>query len=299
MTASTPSLSGTGVGKRENDLVSLVERIRLRALAAPRNSTPVVLPACDSLARLPGWPDQVRGIPNDVLRSALFNARNRKQPRRYFRNELVGTMDASIEIRHTGEELRQSDETYLLQLLHLARGRPIGSPVEFTPYGFIKETRLARSKQNRGHVDRLLESLRRMQATAFSIHSKRIGRGVSVSMIPQFQWQDERTGERLRRWRVVLAPELVEVFGGDHFTHVHWQQRLRLPTGIATWLHGYFSSHQVPYAVKVSSLQRACGCDTDEPRKFRQLVRMALIQLEAVQFLRGEVRGLHVHVERL
>jgi len=248
---------------------------------------------------LPRWPDDVRGLPNEALRCALFNARNRKQPRRYFRNELIGTTEALTEIRYTGEELRQTDQTYLLQLLHFARGLPLGSPVEFTPYSFIKGTRTASSKQNSGHVDRLLESLRRMQATAVSIHWKRMAQSISISMIPFFQWHDEGTGERLRTWRVTLAPELVELFGRDHFTHVHWQQRLRLPTGIATWLHGYFSSHREPYPVKVSTLQRACGCATDEPRKFKQLVRRALVDLENVEFLRGEIRGEHVYVQRL
>jgi hypothetical protein len=281
------------------DLVSLVERVRQRALAARRPAEPIV-PAAEVLsAELPDWPIEVRGMFNEILRSALFNARNRNQPRRNLKNELIGTVERATEIRYTGEELRQTDETYFLHLLHYARARPVGSPVEFTPYSFIKTTRLVNSKQNAGHVDRLLESLRRMQATALSIYSKRMARGVSISMIPVFQWRDEVTGQRLRQWRVILAPELVELFGENHFTHIHWKQRLRLPTGIATWLHGYFSSHREPYVVKVSTLQRACGCATDEPRKFRQLVHQALKELEAVQFLRGEVRGEHVHVTRL
>jgi hypothetical protein len=280
------------------DLISLVERVRLRALAARGPVESIIPPAGVLSAELPNWPVEVRGVFNEILRSALFNACNRNQPRRNFKNESIGTVERSTEIRYTGEELRQTDETYFLQLLHYARARPIGSPVEFTPYSFIKATRLANSKQNSGHVDRLLESLRRMQATALSIYSKRMARGVSISMIPAFQWCDEATGARLHQWRVVLAPELVELYGTDHFAHIHWQQRLRLPTGLATWLHGYFSSHREPYAVKISTLQRACGCITDEPRKFRQLVHQALKELEAVQFLRGDVRGEHVHVTR-
>lgn len=33
--------------------------------------------------QIPFWPTEVRCVPNEFLRSALFNARNRNQPRRY------------------------------------------------------------------------------------------------------------------------------------------------------------------------------------------------------------------------
>ena len=41
--------------------------------------------------QLPFWPSEVRCAPNEFLRSALFNARNRNQPRRYL-NDVVLAM---------------------------------------------------------------------------------------------------------------------------------------------------------------------------------------------------------------
>lgn len=116
------------------NVVSLVEQIGQRVIAARQQAQTQARVPPRPTVELPRWPDDVRGLPNEALRCALFNARNRKQPRRYFRNELIGTTEALTEIRYTGEELRQTDQTYLLQVLHFARGLPLGSSVEFTPY---------------------------------------------------------------------------------------------------------------------------------------------------------------------
>ncbi len=239
-------------------------------------------------------------MPNEILRSALFNARNRNQPRRYFKNEAIAIIDQSARITFTGEELRQNDESVWLQLIHLAKEVPIGSPVEFTAYSMVQALRVTKSKPNPGHIERLCESLRRMQATSLAIHSKRLARGVSLSMIPKFEWQDETTGARLAKWRVFVAPEMVELFGDVHFTHLQWEQRLALPSGLATWMHGYLASHRAPVPIKLNTLQRGCGCNTVKPRKFKQLVSIALSELQRVGFLRnGAIRGELIHVERI
>jgi hypothetical protein len=292
----------------------MAERAKERSRRVDAPKQPVAV-------QLPLWDEEIRCMPNEILRSALFNARNRNQPRRYFKNEAIAIIDQSARISFTGEELRQNDETVWLQLIHLAKEMPIGSPIEFTAYSMVQSLRLAESKKSepsrqqtesekpkkfkpsQQHVERLRESLQRMQATSLAIYSKRLRRGVSLSMIPRFEWRDEVTGTRLPKWRVFLAPELVELFGDVHFTRLQWEQRLALPTGLATWLHGYFASHAEPYPLKLETLQKGCGCLTDtarkSPRKFKQLVSSALAELVRVGFLkRAEILGGKVYVER-
>lgn len=274
------------------DLIALVQGMAERAKSNPRKAEPVVL-------RLPSWGEDIRCMPNEILRSALFNAKNRNQSRRYLKNEDIAVIGQSARVTYTGEELRQNDESVWLQMIHLAKKVPIGSPVEFTAYRMVQALRNTKSKPNPDHVKRLIESLRRMQATSLSIYSNRLGHGVSLSMIPKFEWQDEATGCRLRKWRVWVAPELVELFGGVHFTHLQWAQRLALPCGLATWMHGYLASHKEPMPVKLSTLQKGAGCTTDTPRKFKQLATTALVELEQVGFLRSwEIRGELVQVKR-
>ena len=87
--------------------------------------------------QLPFWPAEVRCAPNEFLRSALFNARNRNQPRRYF-DGVVLAMLGKGRITYRGEELRQDDATVWLQLVKFAAEIPLGNYVEFTPHAFCK-----------------------------------------------------------------------------------------------------------------------------------------------------------------
>jgi hypothetical protein len=248
---------------------------------------------------LPDWRDEVRGIANDVLRSALFNAKNLRAPRRYMKNEPIAVVYDTAKITYTGEELRQNDELVWLQLIHLARNRMLTGVIEFSPYSVANAIKRTKPNANAGHICRLLDSLRRLQATALCIHSKRLGRSISFSMIPKFEWQDEVTGERLSRWRVYLAPELVELFGGTHYARINWEQRLALPVGLATWMHGYLATHRVPYRLSLSELKKGSGCTTKSKARFRQLVSAALSELKRVKFLtEGELCGDFIHVVR-
>src|SRR3974390_1604852 len=57
---------------------------------------------------LPDWPEGQRAMPNEILRSALFNCRNRKQPRMFMKDiEIALIGDGQVIYR--GEELRQDD----------------------------------------------------------------------------------------------------------------------------------------------------------------------------------------------
>lgn len=233
------------------------------------------------ISQLPLWPDVMRSLPNEILRSALFNARNRKTPRSMMKSEPVAVIgDGRISYR--GEELRQDDETVWLQLVHLARQHVAGQLVEFTAYSFCKSVEWSINSKS---YDRLRECLRRMQATGLDVYSKRLERGVSLSMIPFFEYEDSETRESLPRWRVRIAPELVELFGDHYFTRIEWAQRLQLPDGLATWLHGYLATHRVPHPIKIETIARGAGLiETDKP-ELRRLIKRALTNLVKCGFL--------------
>lgn len=246
------------------------------------------------VVQLPLWAEALRCLPNELLRSALFNAKNRKQPRAYLKRQDIAVLFEG-RITYQGEELRQDDETVWLQLIHLAKEQPLGSVVEFSPYGFCKAIGWPICK---GSYERLRDCLDRMQATSLAVYSKRLAEGVSLSMIPVFSWQDENK-QTLKKYRVQVAPQLVELFGSDHYTRVEWEQRLSLPVGIATWLHGYYASHREPFPVKLDTIKRGSGITTESASRLRQLIESALVELVNVGFLKSwEIVGELVHVER-
>lgn len=244
--------------------------------------------------QLPLWGDGLRCLPNEIVRSALFNAKNRRQAREYLRQSNIAVIGEG-KITFTGEELRQDDETVWLQLLHLAKECPLGNTINFTPYSLCKA--IGWSIDGRSY-ERLRQSLGRMQATSLSVYSQRLKEGVSLSMIPMFKWRDE-AGIALSQYQVKVAPELLALFGDVHYTKLEWSQRCALPDGMATWLHSYYASHNKPYAVKIGTLKRGAGITTESLASLRQLIERALTKLVDVGFLESwQIIGELVSVKR-
>ncbi|XUW88619.1 plasmid replication initiator TrfA [Burkholderia sp. M6-3] len=251
---------------------------------------------------LPFWPADVRGLPPVFAASPLFNARNRNQKRIQLNDVelyVIGTASAgTARLLYRGEELRQVDQKVWLQLVQIAKSLPVGMVVEFTAYAFCKAIHWA---PNKGSYERLRKCLARMQATSLTVISDRFEaeEGVSLSMIPVFQWQNPRTGKPLARYKVALAPPLVAMYGGNAIPYVQWRQRLMLPDGLATWLHGYYSCHRDPHPVRLETIRLGAGLSTANQKHLRELVEQALAALKDVKFLRdGRVEGGLVHVKR-
>ena len=243
---------------------------------------------------MPAWPETLRCVPNEILRSALFNARNRKVERVYLQRQEIAVL-FNGRITFTGMELRQDDETVWLQLIHLARNAPPGAMVEFTPKQFCEAIGWVVGGAS---YARLRACLTRMQANSLGIYSDRLSAGVSLSMIPKFEWQD-MANNTLRKYRVLVAPELVALYEGGEYSRLEWQQRLALPVGIATWLHGFYSTHKEPYPYKLETIQKGCGISVERTDKLQGLIAAALADLVRVGFLESFeiIEGL-VHVRR-
>lgn len=200
------------------------------------------------------WVDAVRGAPNEIVRSALFSAKNRNTPRVNLKRALVAVIGDG-ELTYTGEELRQDDETVWLQLIHLARENGLATPFEFTPYSFCKALGWPMTGQS---YSRLEACMTRLQATSLKITSARLGNEVSLSMLPGFQAKRRKDGDG-GLWTVRMHDELVFLFSEFQYTRVEWQRRLMLPEGLATWLHAYYASHREPFSVRVETLAVGAG----------------------------------------
>ncbi|WP_257825096.1 plasmid replication initiator TrfA [Burkholderia glumae] len=145
----------------------------------------------DTQLSFPFWPEQFRALPNEIFRSALFNARNKKQAREYMKEREIVVIGPG-RVTYTGEELRQDDETVWLQLIQLAKTQPSGCLIQFTAGSFVKAIGWPHKKDS---YTRLRACLSRMQATSLQVVAKRLGEesGKAISMIPEFNWQDKET----------------------------------------------------------------------------------------------------------
>lgn len=240
---------------------------------------------------LPLWGSSKRGIPNELVRTSLFNARNRNIKRTYYKNQPLFTASSDIKVSMTGEELRQDDQDVWLQIYHLARKLSNGKEyIEISPYALLKALDWATGKSE---YVRLKSHLVRMQASAVVMDSNRVNkqfpehkdRGLTFSLIRKFQYEDDPNNEERSIWKIWIEPEMKKLFGDVHYTKIDWDQRKQL-TELAKWLHSFYASHAKPHALKVVTIMSACGSACKTVHHFKETLESALDQLVKIQFLK-------------
>ncbi|MBS4097693.1 MAG: replication initiator protein A [Sulfuricella sp.] len=265
---------------------------KTKRLPQPQSSAPPPTPCVGK--QLPLWPNFIRALPNALARSALFNISNKAGKRNYYQQEQIASV-SGVTISYTGQDLRQRDEDVFLQLLHLAKNKPLGEWVDFTAYSLVKA--LGWSVNTRSYND-LRDILNRLSATNIIVMFKDDQNGYSGSLVRKFMWRTD-AGEKLTKWRVYFEPEIIALFAPTGYTHIYWELRLSLPP-LAKWLHSFYSTHEIPYDYKIDTLWKLCGSTSGLPQ-FRQVLVDALNLLKEKSFLVGwgldKESGL-VHVER-
>ena len=81
--------------------------------------------------RFPLWPEPKRGIPNYLLRSALFSARKKMTEGGPMRDVAVFSQ-GDIEVKYTGQRLTQAHLDVYEGVMHLAREQKEGAKIYFT-----------------------------------------------------------------------------------------------------------------------------------------------------------------------
>ena len=252
-------------------LESLGRTLKTRK-AATAPETPEIAPKqpTDKIIQLPLWPEPTRGVPNDVLRSALFAAIQGKG-RALLNQRLIAAYDGN-QIRYTGGQLDQSDLDVWEQVLHLARQHPLGTVCQFKGGAFLKAIGRSTGKANYQWLHGAL--LRLSSCTVEFCRGRQIyGRGIIAAF---------NIDEETRRYKVVIDPDTAKLYAAG-WTTVDWQQRQELRRQpLALWLHGYYASHAKPLPVKVDTLRKLSGSKAKSLRHFREQLRAALDRLKAI-----------------
>jgi len=238
------------------------------ALAKARGATAkkAKAPAAKQLS-LELWPDAVRGVPNAVLRGALFGVSQRRKTHK--KRTIIAAVEG-YEIRFKGETFNQTDLDVWETLLQLARLQPLGTKVEFTAHSLLKE--LGRGTGKTQH-EQLKEELSRLIGGVVEITWTKEKKAFAGALVSGY-FRDDETG----RYVVKFNPDMAQLYGVGH-TLIDWSERQSLGNNsLAKWLHGFYSSHAKPFPYKVETIQGLCGSVT-ELKGFRRLLRSALAQL--------------------
>jgi len=279
-----------------SDLLKKIEHIRQMAKGRQQQQQqPVELPSVPAaqpkVMRLPIWPAAVRAVPNVALRSALFGA-IAKGRRRYMEGEQLAALDG-IEISYTGQRLDQGDLDVWETVLHAARLHELGSQCRITSYVLLKIMGLTDTGKNRVTLNKRIT---RLVANAVTVKQ---GRYTYIGGLIRFAAKDEETQE----WVIELDANLRPLFAGDQFTQVEWAVRHELNgKPLAQWLHGFYASHASPFPLKIETLHRLCGSES-ELRRYRQTLGDALDAVAEASAAHGEgfshdIRGDLVHVQK-
>ena len=226
--------------------------------------------------QLPLWPEPTRGIPNPVLRGALFAAVQGKN-RAVFQRELLACQKG-LQIRFTGIQLDQSDLDVWEQALHLARLHPLGTRCEFSVYGFLKA--LGR-KTGKSEHEWLKNSFARLMGCGVELTNQQERKTYGGSLL-EFM-RDDDSG----RYVVIFNPKILTFYEGG-WTAIDWQDRQLLRgKPLALWLHGYLATHAKPYPIKIETIRSFSGSSNKEIRCFKRKLIAALNELKKIEFIMG------------
>jgi len=218
------------------------------------------------LKLFPDWPEDRRGAPNAVVRSAVFGVVRRGRRKRITDLPIAGP--EGWDITMTGWRLDQHDCDIWLEVMHLARDTKPGETVRFTIYSLLK--RLGRTSHP-SQDDRvwLEQRLKNLAATTIAYDSGRYV-GVVGALLGGFRI-DRETGEGVAR----TNPEIRPLF--EEITHLNVEQRRELGQNqLAKALHAAISSHATWLPMRVVTLMHRIGAEYDRVRDFKRDLKAVL-----------------------
>ncbi len=233
---------------------------------------------------LPIWPDEVRGGPNPLLRSAFFAAvasKHRKifEDRATAAKEPEGILIAAqdgVTIKYTGTQLNQYDADVFFEILHRSRRSPLGTFAVFSGSDFLKSIGRVRNNLNYEDLDTSLRRLKRGTVDVAWRGTNFRPMAYTGSLVAEVERETES-----KLYKVSLFPKIKVLFEPTSLTYLQWPDRkklLRAP--LAQWLHSYFSTHARPFPITVDWIQEKSGHAESRRADFLRTLRNAIKVLQ-------------------
>jgi len=221
-----------------------------------------------------GFANTVRIAPNEFIRSALFGVVKHATGRLALQSVEIASL-SNVKITYTGVALSQNDLDVFLSILYLARDNILGTIVSFNASDILRALNLVTKGDNVAFVD---ASVERIMAAVITVKqgSKRKYRG---HLIEKSLSQNK---ENDCAYVITLNRDLINLFDYDNYTLLSADIRSQLNGQLSKWLYAFYESHKQPHPMFVDTVRSLCGSSTKDLWKFRQQLRLALTELEAV-----------------
>lgn len=211
------------------------------------------------LKLFPQWPEDRRGAPNSMIRSAVFGVVRKGRRERITKMPVAGP--AGYEITVTGWRLDQHDCDIWLEVMHLARNSKPGDSIRFTMHALLKN--LGRSAEGKSNYQWLKQRLEALAETTIAFDSEHEF-GVMGALISSFRI-DRETGEGVVR----TNPEIRPLW--ESITHLDIEQRLALGQNqLGKSLHAILASHAEWVPMRLDTLMHRVGAQYASIRFFKR-----------------------------
>lgn len=237
--------------------------------------------------QLTPWPSSMRGIPNEVARSAVFTVRREKE--RFFLTDATIFLVGKSRITYTGPELRASDDELVwLQILAYAQDVPLGNWFEFSRYRLCKDIGWDTSMY---YYKKVRECVLRLSSVVLAIDvGKKAEQWCTARMIEEVNADGDRYAARLH-------PNVQGWFAKSRYTRLVWDVYRDLsPT--ARRLCDYAMSHRRPYSLKLATVQKMLGSDIQALDDLRKQIKKVCRELESIGVQGWIDTGDLLHLER-
>ena len=232
------------------------------------------------LKLFPDWPDDRRGAPKTVVRSAIFGVVRRGRRQRVVEMPVACPVGTTIAV--TGWCLDQHDCDVWLEVMHLARNTTPGTEVRFTMHSMLK--RLGLPAEGKEHYDRLKRRLKNLSETTLSYETP-TNEGVAGALISDFDI-DKATGEAV----VTTNPKIRSLWESVSWLDVE-QRRSLGANQLAKALHAMLAALPDWPPMRLDTLMQRVGAEYGRLRAFKSALEAVLDGFKATGWIRGYTIG--------
>lgn len=259
------------------------------------DDTSTDLEKCSKIG-LPKCNTETIALPYCFIRSSLFSAAQRKKQKNTKNSEIKYETETNvkkyatgkIEINFSGEELVQSDINVWGECVKRAIAVNF-EKIEFTYSNFLNALKKFTGQSDREWLLRSIERLAKSTVIVKDDSREYTGNLIDILLF-------DKTSKTIT---VKLNPTLKELFKNNNWKYFNIVQRNQFGSKpLALFLFSYYSSHELPYPIKVETLKKLSGSKSENIDSFKQQLKKALCVLDVVTAWKWKIENNLVYINK-